>query len=227
MFLPAFGDLKRELVTVIPFLRPYSDRISIYFEVLGSGALEIASDVVQLSLLWSLHLSSKWLVDVSTHFIASVHVNQGSDLQRSGFFLDGLNNIWVQMIFMKDLEVHIRKAIQDYACVSNLSLLFSSCLSKFCDETLCVLDCGSTARVVWQQCWMNKFLPLALCSGQCDWCKVGIYLWYCLEGDNSWASRNSAAPDWWMSECISRSRIVVHSRIITKWSNGTDMSSPG
>lgn len=77
---------------------------------------------------------------------------------------------------MKHLEVHIRWAIQDYACVSNLSLLFSSCLSKFCDEMLCVLDCGSTVRVVWQQRRMNKILPLALCLGQCSWCKVGFCL---------------------------------------------------
>lgn len=95
MFLPAFGDLKQEFLTAMPFLRAYGGTISIYFEVLGCGALEVASDGVQLSLLWSLCQSSKWLVDVSTHFIATVRVNQSSDSQRNCFFLDGLNNIWV------------------------------------------------------------------------------------------------------------------------------------
>lgn len=54
MFLPTFDDLKAELVTVIPFLRPYTDTNSIYFEVRGCGNVDLASDVVQLSLLWSL-----------------------------------------------------------------------------------------------------------------------------------------------------------------------------
>lgn len=54
IFLPTFDDLKAKLVTVTPFLRPYSDAASIYFEVLGCGDVDLASDVVQLSLLWSL-----------------------------------------------------------------------------------------------------------------------------------------------------------------------------
>ena len=45
----------------MPCLRAYSGAISIYFEVLGRncGGLEVASDVVQLSLMWVLHPASE------------------------------------------------------------------------------------------------------------------------------------------------------------------------
>lgn len=72
--------------------------ISIYFEIWGRncGGPEVASDLVQLSLLKVLHPASisKWTGDVSAHFITLMPVNWSSDAWRCGYFSDGLNNIW-------------------------------------------------------------------------------------------------------------------------------------